>query len=96
MATPTATQTPPSTPDAYYLGQADAYDEINNGANLPEMETRLDWLIDAATGPYWNYVAGYAAQVVSLRMQTPLTTGAETELAYADLYRGEPNPEATR
>lgn len=94
MATPTTTSY--DFPTDYYRGQADAYDEINQGATLPDMETRLDWLIDAATGSYWHYVAGYAAQVVSLRTQTPLTAGAETELAYADLYRGEPSPEATR
>lgn len=93
MATPTTAQTPYGFPTAYYRGQADAYDEIRSGATLPEMETRLDWLIDAATGPYWNYVAGYAAQVVSLRMETPATVEAETVLAYTHV---EPNPEAVR
>jgi hypothetical protein len=93
MATPTTRQTSYDRPTAYYKGQADAYDEINNGATLPQMETRLDWLIDEATGPYWHYVAGYAAQVVSLRMETPAAVEAETVLAYTHI---EPNPEATR
>ncbi|MFD8384285.1 hypothetical protein ACFV2X_38185 [Streptomyces sp. NPDC059679] len=93
MTMPIVTATPGDLPDTFYNGKADAYDEIHAGATLPEMETRLDWLIDAATGPYWNYVAGYAAQVASFRMQTPLTIGAETELAYAHV---EPNPEAIR
>lgn len=80
--------------DDFAAGIADAYDEHRDGLTAVELAVRLDLLIDEH--PNLSYVLGYASTVHRLALETDATAEAETELAYADLYRGERNPEATR
>ena len=75
-------------------GVDDAYDDHRDSLTVAELTVRLSLLIDEH--PNLSYVLGYASTVHRLALETDVTTEAETELAYADLYRGEPNPEAVR
>lgn len=58
--------------DAYAAGIADAHDEHQAGTPVHVLETRLGWLtkhLPDVNDTYASHVLGYAAAIISLRLQ---------------------------